>query len=75
MTVVNPLVPGAVDGVGVLITVAALGLAIGALGSHSRDRVASPGQVLLWALLIVLVPVLGPIAWLAGGRCATAAGQ
>lgn len=70
----NPLAPSAADAMGSVIAVLVVVLAIVAIVSLSRCRGLSPRQALLWALLIVLVPVLGPLAWLVAGRRASALG-
>ena len=69
MDAVNPLVPATSDLVWSGGAVVALGLAIWGLVSLSRAAgSASSLAVALWAALILLVPVLGPVAWLTAGR-------
>jgi hypothetical protein len=39
-----------------------------ALVSLGRSRAVGGVQTLVWAALIVLVPILGAVAWLVAGR-------
>ncbi|ACQ81026.1 hypothetical protein Bcav_2781 [Beutenbergia cavernae DSM 12333] len=64
----NTFVPAAYDLVWSGAAVVVLGLAVWALLSLGADRTLTPGVRLLWAVLIVVVPVLGAAAWLLGGR-------
>lgn len=65
----NPLVPGAIDLLWTVIVLASLGLTIVGIVSLSRSRIVLTGnQKLVWALFIVLVPIFGATAWLAGAR-------
>lgn len=65
----NPLLPAAYDIAWSLIAVVLVGLAVVALVSIARaaKRLTS-GQALIWVLLVLFVPVAGPVAWLAIGR-------
>lgn len=66
---VNPLVPTAYDLVWSAIAIAALILLVIALVSIGRNRRALTSmQALVWTLLAVFVPVIGPVAWLLAGR-------
>jgi len=66
---VKPLMPAAYDLVWSAVSLVAFGLAVWAMVSLSRRaRHLSPTVVLVWALVIVVVPVLGPVSWLAAGR-------
>lgn len=68
----NPLVPGALDLMWTVVVLASLGLTIVALVALSRSRIVlTSNQKLVWALFIVLVPILGATAWLAGARRAS----
>ncbi|SDO78929.1 Phospholipase_D-nuclease N-terminal [Microbacterium sp. ru370.1] len=51
------------------VTVVAFGLAVWGIVSLSRgaSRLSS-ATALVWALVILLVPVLGPVSWLLAGR-------
>ncbi|MBA8816387.1 hypothetical protein FHX48_001460 [Microbacterium halimionae] len=65
----NPLIPAAYDlwwsGAVVLVLVSL----IAALVSISRTRdSASPGHALMWTLLAIFVPIIGPASWLLIGR-------
>ncbi len=65
----NPLIPAAYDLVWSGLAVVAFGLAVWGIVSLSRRaRQLSSTLVLVWALVILLVPVLGPVSWLAAGR-------
>ncbi len=65
----NPLMPAAYDLVWSGLAVVAFGLAVWGIVSLSRSAARlSSTMVLVWALVILLVPVLGPVAWLAAGR-------
>ncbi len=65
----NPLLPGLWDLVWSAAWLAAMVLAVVALITLYRTRAALGGaESLLWALGIVVVPVLGPIVWLIAGR-------
>jgi hypothetical protein len=65
----NPLIPVGYDVVWSLITVVVIALAIVALITLARAAKHLSGrQALGWTAFALLVPVLGPIAWLAVGR-------
>ncbi|MDQ1113863.1 hypothetical protein QE418_003311 [Microbacterium testaceum] len=65
----NPLMPAAHDPVWSALAIVAFGLAVWAIVSLSRHPRHLPSTVvLIWALVIVVVPVLGPESWLAAGR-------
>ncbi len=65
----NPLMPAAYDLVWSAVALVAFGLVVWAVVSLSRRARPLPSRVVLtWALVIVVVPVLGPVAWLAAGR-------
>ncbi|KTR96678.1 hypothetical protein NS220_00830 [Microbacterium testaceum] len=69
MDAVNPLIPTAYDLVWSGLAVVAFGLAVWGIVSLSRSaRRLSSTVVLIWALVILLVPVLGPVSWLFAGR-------
>ncbi|MCH1883711.1 PLDc N-terminal domain-containing protein [Agrococcus sp. ARC_14] len=70
----NPLLPATYDIVWSLIVVAVLALMLTALWQALRSKAHTGGQQLLWALLIVLAPVLGALAWFVLGRQHSAAG-
>ena len=65
----NPLVPSAYDVVWGAVMLVPLVLAIAALVSLARSRASlTATQTLGWVLLILLIPLLGAIAWLVAGR-------
>ncbi|MBY6061943.1 PLDc N-terminal domain-containing protein [Microbacterium esteraromaticum] len=72
MTSSNPLIPVGYDIVWTALAIAVVVLAVVALVSLARSakRLSAP-QALIWVLIVLLVPVLGPIAWLAVGRRST----
>ena len=65
----NPVIPAAYDVVWTAVLVAYLALIIVALVSLSRTAPRlSSWLAFAWAALIIAVPVLGALAWLAVGR-------
>lgn len=65
----NPLVPAGYDIVWSLVAIVVVALVVAALVSLSRTAPRlSPGIALAWAALVLVVPVLGSVAWLAVGR-------
>lgn len=64
----NPLVPTVLEGVGVVIALAALAMALTAFVSMARSDPPTGWRFLAWALLVFLVPVLGAVAWFASER-------
>jgi uncharacterized membrane protein YhaH (DUF805 family) len=65
----NPLIPAGYDIAWSMITALVIALTIIALISLARTaKRLTPAHGLLWAALVLLVPVLGPLAWLAVGR-------
>ncbi|WP_279366916.1 PLD nuclease N-terminal domain-containing protein [Microbacterium testaceum] len=69
MDAVNPLMTAAYDLVWSAVALVAFGLAAWAIVSLSRRARHLPSTgVLTWALVIVMVPVLGPVSWMAAGR-------
>lgn len=71
---VNPLLPAGFDVawsiIGVAVAVAGLALLLSALWSiMGSRRLATPGRV-LWVLVVLAFPLLGPVAWFAWGRTA-----
>ncbi|MCM3697541.1 PLDc N-terminal domain-containing protein [Microbacterium oleivorans] len=74
--IVNPLLPSLYDVVWSLVALIVIGLAVVALVSLARSaRGLTSVQALAWAIVILFVPVLGPVAWLAVGRRAGLAGR
>lgn len=68
----NPLIPTqwelSVTAIGLLI----IALAVAAVVSLARDRHYTPGQRLLWLVVILLAPIVGSVVWLSIGRRAGA---
>jgi len=65
----NALIPPAYDISWAVVAVASLVLIVIAIVSLGRKASQlSPLLALAWAALILVVPVLGPVAWLAIGR-------
>ena len=70
----NPLIPAGYDIAWSMVAALAIALTIVALISLARSaRRLSMRQALVWTVLVLAVPVLGPIAWLGVGRRSTAA--
>ena len=69
----NPLIPTAYDIVWSAASVALAALMIIALISLARRaKNLTTTQSLIWTVLVIFVPVLGPLAWLFIGRPAAA---
>lgn len=65
----NPLIPVGYDIAWSVIAALVIALAIVALISLARSaKRLTSWQALIWAALILFVPVLGPIAWMTVGR-------
>lgn len=65
----NPLLPAGYDIAWSAALVAVIGLAVVALISLAGTaRHLTSRQALVWVLLVLFVPALGPVAWLAIGR-------
>lgn len=66
---VNPLLPAGYDVAWSVVMVAVVALWAVALVSLFRSaKRMTPGIGLVWALVVLLIPVLGSVAWLAVGR-------
>ena len=59
----NPLLPAGYDVVWTLVLVGLAALTVAALWQALRSKAHTGGQQLLWALVIVVAPVLGSLAW------------
>lgn len=59
----NPLVPTVLDGVLMAVGLAALLVALAAFVSLIRCATTSGWRLLAWALVVLLVPIVGPAAW------------
>lgn len=64
----NPIVPTSWESTVLVVCGALVALLVVAVISLSRDRYYSPTQRLLWLLVILAAPVLGPLLWFAVGR-------
>jgi uncharacterized membrane protein YhaH (DUF805 family) len=65
----NPLVPATYDIVWMIVTAVAFILMIVALVSIARaSKRLSSALALIWTLVVLFVPVVGPVVWLAIGR-------
>ena len=65
----NPLIPAGHDIAWTIISVLLVVLLILALVSIGRAaKRLTPTQALIWTLVTIFVPVVGPVAWLAIGR-------
>lgn len=65
----NPLVPAAYDLAWSGVALVVLALLVVALVSLARSaKGLTSGQALVWTLVAIFVPVLGPLAWLFIGR-------
>ena len=65
----NPLVPATYDIVWMVVTVVAVILMIVALVSIARaSKRLNSVLALIWTLVVLFVPVVGPAVWLAIGR-------
>ncbi|WP_241248974.1 PLD nuclease N-terminal domain-containing protein [Agrococcus sp. KRD186] len=64
----NPLLPAGYDLIWSGIVLVVVVLAVTALWQALRSKHYSGGQQLMWALLIVVAPVLGALAWFVLGR-------
>jgi hypothetical protein len=65
----SPLVPSAYDVVWGAVMIVSVVLVVAALVSLARSRGSlTATQTLVWVLLILLIPLLGAIAWLVAGR-------
>lgn len=70
----NPLIPTAYDVAWTAAVVVALALLVIALVSIGRNRQTLTSlQALVWTLLVILLPFVGPLAWLVAGRPGRAA--
>lgn len=59
----NPLVPTALDGALMAVSLVAMSLALVAFVSVIRSASASGSCSLIWAVVVLLVPIVGPALW------------
>lgn len=64
----NPLVPTALDGVLMTVSLIALFLALAAFISLMRSGSTSGRRLIVWTLVVLFVPIIGPATWLIA-RC------
>ncbi|TDN45486.1 phospholipase D-like protein [Curtobacterium flaccumfaciens] len=65
----NPVIPQIYDVTWSVVAIASVALVVVALVSLSRTAPRlSPWLAVAWVALIVVVPILGAVAWLAIGR-------
>jgi len=62
---VNPLVPTALDGAAMSVRIFGLLLALVALASLIRAASPTGWHLLAWALVVLFVPLVGPVSWFA----------
>ena len=65
--VTEPVMPPSFGILGFLLIVNAI-LFISALISVARNRTYTSGGTVVWALIVLVVPVLGPVLWFVIGR-------
>ncbi|WP_062073584.1 PLD nuclease N-terminal domain-containing protein [Demequina sediminicola] len=66
---VSPLLPTTYDVAWTVVAVATLAFAVVALVSVARRAsLMSSSAVALWCLLILVVPVVGPVMWFVAGK-------
>lgn len=70
----NPLVPTALDGVLMTVSVVALITALTAVISLLRSASRTGLPLLAWVLVVLLVPFVGPGAWFAARRLGGSSG-
>lgn len=63
MNPTSPLVPAAYDVMWSVLVVGLLGLLAAALWSIHRSRTATAHEQLAWTLVVLLLPVVGPLLW------------
>ena len=59
----NPLVPTALDGVLMGVSLVALFLALATFISLMRSWSTSGRRLIAWTLVVLFVPIIGPAAW------------
>lgn len=67
---INPLIPAGYDYAwGAIILAVAILTVAGIVSILRSPRLATAGR-LLWLVLVLVVPILGALAWFVGGRTA-----
>lgn len=59
----NPLVPTALDGVLMTVSLVALFLALAAFISLMRCGSTSGRRLIAWTLVVLFIPIVGPATW------------
>lgn len=59
----NPLIPTALDGTLMIVSLVALFLTLAAFISLIRSASPSGWWLLAWTLVVLLIPFIGPAAW------------
>ena len=72
---VNPLIPTGWEVMVIIAGAIVAALFVGALISIARDRNQTAASKLLWLLIVLALPVLGPIVWLLIGRTTSPTGR
>lgn len=72
---VNPLIPTGWEVMVIIAGAIVAALFVGALISIARDRNQTPAGKLLWLLIVLALPVLGPIVWFLIGRTTSPTGR
>jgi uncharacterized membrane protein YhaH (DUF805 family) len=66
---VNPIIPAGYDIAWTIVSILVIALVVVALVSLARtSKRLTVTQALIWALVTIFVPVVGPLAWLSIGR-------
>lgn len=72
----NPLIPAGYDIVWSVVAALVIALAVVALVTLARSaRRLTATQVLIWRVIVLLVPLVGSVAWLAIGRRSVPTGE
>lgn len=69
---VNPLLPAGYDIVWSMVMVALLALAVLALVSIGRAREVTGWRTLAWIVVVLALPLVGPVLWFLLGRTSRA---
>jgi hypothetical protein len=64
----NPLVPTALDGVLMTVSLVALFLALAAFISLMRSGSTSGRRLIAWTLVVLFIPIIGPATWFVARR-------
>ncbi|WP_051223234.1 PLDc N-terminal domain-containing protein [Agrococcus lahaulensis] len=65
LAAVNPLLPAGYDVIWTISLLAIATLAVVAMGQLVRAKAVAGVEAAIWVLIILALPVVGPIAWLA----------